>query len=147
MSAHRSVRRRQARRFVFRITNKRTENRERVRHKHQLVAKYPISGGVYAQQALALVPGRNRENRHRFAKVRGSHRPSYQVQKPQQTQHAKTGGSAGNYCHKRGPHTWRVISHLSDCSGGMVFFRLGGSCHGRARSSRLPHQLSFGSGV
>jgi len=29
----------------------------------------------------------------------------------------------------------------------MVFFRLGGSCHGRAGSSRPPHQLSLGSGV
>jgi len=40
------------------------------------------------------------------------------------------------------PHTARVTSHLSVCSGGMVFFRLRGSCHGRAGISRPPHQLS-----
>ena len=99
------------------------------------------------QQAPVLVPGRNQENRHRLAKVRGQCRLLYRVQRPQRTQHAKKGGSAEKYRQKRGSRTWRVTCHLSDCSGGMDFFRTGGSCHGRARSSRLPHQLAAVSGL
>lgn len=146
ISAHRSVRRRHARRFVFETTNKRAANGEREEDLHQLVVGYPIFGGVYAQRAVALVSGRNREHRHQSPEVRGPRHRLCRVLKLRQRQHAEAGELARGHCHKRKRHTWRVTSHLSDCSGGMVFFRLGGSCHGRVRISRLPHQLSLGSG-
>ena len=147
MSAHRSVRRRHAKRFVYGITDKRVEKMKREINSHRPVGGYPISGGVSVQRAPALESVRIRENRRLCPKVRGPHHLLYRLLKPQQIQHANTGKLGGKYCRKRGPHTRRVISHLSECSGGMVFFRLGGSFHGRATSSRFPHQLSLGSGV
>lgn len=147
MSAHRSVRRRHAKRFIYQITYKQEENRKMGVCSHRLVVGCPISGGAYVQRAPAPVWGRNRGSRRRLARVREPRRPPYQVLKPQQMQPANRDGLTGKRCHKLGPHTWRVIVHLSDCSGWMVFCFFGGSTHGRAESSRPPHQLLASSEV
>jgi hypothetical protein len=147
ISAHRSVRRRHAKRFVCQITGKRTNNMKWEEDSHRLVVGYPISGGAYVQRALVLVLGRNRGNRQRFPEVRGPHHPLCRVPKPQQMQPANTCELNDEHCPKRGPHTWRVIAHLSDCSGGTDFFRFGCSIHGRRGSSRPLHQLLDRSGV
>jgi hypothetical protein len=60
---------------------------------HQLAVGYPISGGVYAQRAEALVLELNRGIRHRFLRVRGPFHRLYRVLKPQQMQPANTGES------------------------------------------------------
>lgn len=63
-----------------------------------------------------------------------------------QTQHTKTRELARKDRHKRKPYTSQMASHLSDRSGGMFFFCLGGSYYVRTSSSWLPHQLSHRSG-
>ena len=113
----------------------------------RLAAGFPISGGVCGRRVLALVLERNRGNRPRLLKARSQQHPLYRVLKPQRKQLANADGLMNEYRLKRARRTLRVISHLSVCSGGMVFLRLRGSCQGRARSSRLPHQLSPNSGV
>jgi len=147
ISAHRSVRRRQARRLVCRVTDEWAKNRKTGEDSHRLVVGCPISGGVWRQRAPTLVLGRNRGNLHRLAVVRGPRHPLYRVPKPQQMQPAVTNKLTKKHRHKRESHTRRVTAHLSDCSGGMVFFLFGGSTHGRAGRSRPPHQLLAVSGV